>query len=638
MKFLSLKIENFMVIGEAEVDLDARGLLLIQGVNSSDSSAASNGAGKSTLMNALMWCLYGETATGYKSDDVLSVHNPKNCRVTVMVEDEGQKYAIIRHRNHKEHKNRLLLRGESGDLTKGKDSLTQILVERLIGSSKEVFIASIYASQEAMPDLPGMSDKHLKEIVEEAAGVTRLTKAYSVARDRANAAGNQVAVLQTRVESKQSIINSSTQALEDLTESSKKWEESKKQQAQTAKEAHTAAEVELTEYQLNHADDAKEIVSIQASIATEQDKLSGRSEHDKKVAQANSIVANMQADLRSLMASKDKKVSVVQKHQRDAEAVASKIGAPCNTCGKPYCEEDLATVRSSHKALAVEALEEAKAIANEYTTLAGKVEKAIALRDSLVAATPDVSAITQKIAQLNNRLTELRMEKSKEQALLSRLANAANDLKRVEDAVNPYDGNIQKSKVAIKEARESMAEAKAQLDEATKRHLLLERAKAVYAPAGVRSHILASVTPFLNGKTSEYLSILSDGNITAEWSTMEETKKGDMRDRFNISVEKKGFSRDFRGLSGGEKRKVRIACALALQDLVANRASKNIELFIGDEIDDALDSAGLERLMSILEMKARERGTVMIISHKEMKSWFRETITLEVKDGRSYVL
>jgi DNA repair exonuclease SbcCD ATPase subunit len=28
---------------------------------------------------------------------------------------------------------------------------------------------------------------------------------------------------------------------------------------------------------------------------------------------------------------------------------------------------------------------------------------------------------------------------------------------------------------------------------------------------------------------------------------------------------------------------------------------------------------------------------VMIISHKEMKSWFRETITVEVKDGRSYV-
>ena len=61
-------------------------------------------------------------------------------------------------------------------------------------------------------------------------------------------------------------------------------------------------------------------------------------------------------------------------------------------------------------------------------------------------------------------------------------------------------------------------------------------------------------------------------------------------------------------------------------------------MFIGDEIDAALDTAGLERLMGILESKARERGTVLIISHKEMKSWFRETITLEVKEGRSYVV
>ncbi|MDM1663815.1 SMC family ATPase, partial [Escherichia coli] len=146
------------------------------------------------------------------------------------------------------------------------------------------------------------------------------------------------------------------------------------------------------------------------------------------------------------------------------------------------------------------------------------------------------------------------------------------------------------------------------------------------------------VTPFLHIRTAEYLNTLSDGNIVAVWSTMETTKKGEYRDKFNISVIKTGSSKSFQTLSGGEKRKVRIACSLALQDLVASRASKNIELFIGDEIDDALDTAGLERLMGILEAKARERGTVMIISHKEMKSWFREIITVEVKEGRSYVV
>ncbi len=55
----------------------------------------------------------------------------------------------------------------------------------------------------------------------------------------------------------------------------------------------------------------------------------------------------------------------------------------------------------------------------------------------------------------------------------------------------------------------------------------------------------------------------------AEWSTMESTKKGEWRDKFNISVRKIGASKTFQTIPspGGEKRKVRIACSLALQDL-----------------------------------------------------------------------
>lgn len=120
MKFLTLEVENFMALANAKVELDQRGLVLIQGVNAGDSSAASNGAGKSTLMNSLMWCIYGETSHGVKGDDVLSTGHEKNCRVKVTIEDEGKRYAIIRHRKHKEFKNRLIVRGEDGDMTKGK--------------------------------------------------------------------------------------------------------------------------------------------------------------------------------------------------------------------------------------------------------------------------------------------------------------------------------------------------------------------------------------------------------------------------------------------------------------------------------------------------------------------------------------
>lgn len=53
-----------------------------------------------------------------------------------------------------------------------------------------------------------------------------------------------------------------------------------------------------------------------------------------------------------------------------------------------------------------------------------------------------------------------------------------------------------------------------------------------------------------------------------------------------------------------------------------SRATKPINLWIADEIDYALDESGLERLMVVLDRKARERGTVLIISHQSgLKDW-----------------
>jgi DNA repair exonuclease SbcCD ATPase subunit len=164
-----------------------------------------------------------------------------------------------------------------------------------------------------------------------------------------------------------------------------------------------------------------------------------------------------------------------------------------------------------------------------------------------------------------------------------------------------------------------------------------EQAVAVFSPAGVRAHILDTVTPFLNAKTSEYLTALSDGNIKAVWTTLTKTAKGELREKFGIDVSNDKGAESFRGLSGGEKRKVRLSCMLALQDLVASRASKPINLLMCDEIDDALDAAGLERLLTILEAKGRERGTVIIISHRELSDWVDDVTVVTKKGGVSTV-
>ncbi|HDU5150485.1 TPA: AAA family ATPase [Klebsiella pneumoniae subsp. pneumoniae] len=638
MKFLTLEVENFMALANAKVELDQRGLVLIQGVNAGDSSAASNGAGKSTLMNSLMWCIYGETSHGVKGDDVLSTGHEKNCRVKVTIEDEGKRYAIIRHRKHKEFKNRLIVRGEDGDMTKGKDSLTQEFVERLIGASKEVFMASIYASQEAMPDLPGMSDKNLKTIVEEAAGVDRLTKAYAIARERANAAAARMETTKTKMDACLSLVESAQNELESAKTSSEAWERDRNERLDVARADLVGAEVTLTEVEMELRSLPEQIRDTENAIGKEREKLASKEEHDAKLVKVRGAITDIRASIRITENIQKEAIQRARALKVKAEEVNTKVGEPCPTCGKAYCVEDLSTVKESFVEQARSEISQAQASATSVAKYQEHLEKALKIESSLVASTPDVSAIISRIEQLTKELGTLRHREKEVVAVEALVARARSEVDRITKEINPFLAVIKRHEESLAANKSNYGVLKTELKNIQEQALLLDKARLVYSPAGVRSHILTSVTPFLNAQTAEYLNTLSDGNIVAEWSTMESTKKGEWRDKFNISVRKIGASKTFQTLSGGEKRKVRIACSLALQDLVASRASKNIELFIGDEIDDALDTAGLERLMGILEAKARERGTVMIISHKEMKSWFRETITVEVKEGRSYVV
>ncbi|QLT85750.1 AAA family ATPase [Klebsiella pneumoniae] len=638
MKFLTLEVENFMALANAKVELDQRGLVLIQGVNAGDSSAASNGAGKSTLMNSLMWCIYGETSHGVKGDDVLSTGHEKNCRVKVTIEDEGKRYAIIRHRKHKEFKNRLIVRGEDGDMTKGKDSLTQEFVERLIGASKEVFMASIYASQEAMPDLPGMSDKNLKTIVEEAAGVDRLTKAYAIARERANAAAARMETTKTKMDACLSLVESAQNELESAKTSSEAWERDRSERLDVARADLVGAEVTLTEVEMELRSLPEQIRDTENAIGKEREKLASKEEHDAKLVKVRGAITDIRASIRITENIQKEAMQRARALKVKAEEVNTKVGEPCPTCGKAYCVEDLSTVKESFVEQARSEISQAQASATSVAKYQEHLEKALKIESALVASTPDVSAIISRIERLTKELGTLRHREKEVVAVEALVARARSEVDRITKEINPFLAVIKRHEESLAANKSNYGVLKTELKNIQEQALLLDKARQVYSPAGVRSHILTSVTPFLNAQTAEYLNTLSDGNIVAEWSTMESTKKGEWRDKFNISVRKIGASKTFQTLSGGEKRKVRIACSLALQGLVASRASKNIELFIGDEIDDALDTAGLERLMGILEAKARERGTVMIISHKEMKSWFRETITVEVKEGRSYVV
>lgn len=639
MRFLSLDLQNFLTIGKAEIDLADRGLILIQGENIDDSSAKSNGSGKSSIVDGLCWVCFGVTARGLTGDSIINRTAKKECVGTTFIEDDGSIYRISRHRKHSTNKNALIVdKVDTAGLvitpmTKGTDKETQEVVNAILGCSYEVFTSSIYAGQEKMPDLPAMTDKFLKVLIEEAAGVQILESAHEVAKAKLKTEKLKADELKQSSEILANKISMTKTNLENEERKQKEFDETKRDRVK-AKLAGVLVEEEAIkeakDYQAKFDESA--LLSGKARL---ESAIANATEINKAAQEKSDAWKKAQYEVQLLQRDYDNKANVVRSQVAEIKSITSLVGSGCKECGKEICEHDIEAARKAKRAAAERGSLEAKEIKAKVD--AKKLEAAELEKQAQEAQTVDVVELSTKLRNIENALTALANVNAKiksHEANILNIKKAANEL-YVEQ--NPFAESVNRYKESLEKYQEEQKLLEAAMLKANESVDLHTAAVGVYGSGGVRAHILDTVTPFLNDRTRDYLGALSDGNIHATWTTLTSNAKGELKEKFSIAVTNDCGSDCFAGLSGGEKRKVRLATALALQDLVASRATKPIQLFIGDEIDDALDDAGIERLMSVLERKARERGTVLVISHNELRDYIDQVIVVQKKGGQSLV-
>lgn len=631
MKFLSLNIENFLVLTEAKIALADRGLVLIQGANNEDTSANSNGAGKSSIADALCWAIYGVTARGETGDQVINNKAGKNTRVEVVIFDDLTHYRIVRHRKHKTGKNALHVFMDDGtgekDLTKGTDKLTQEVVDKIIGASLEVFTGSIYAGQEKMPDLPSMTDKMLKILIEEAAGINALEAAYKKARENAQAAKADYDAAQNQLVNTQGLLAMRENQLAQFVQSEQDWETHRTNQvkALTERAQHQVAEAKRLAAEAPQA----EIDRLTSEIGVIDAKIAAVGTEQQELARLQKVVMDATIIKRTADTALSNAQHAVSTLTNRAKQAEHQLGCPCTECGRPLTENEIGSVISDAKNKLSEAMDHEVACLDAQKDAQSAQEAAQSAMQSFQQSMTDVSAEAAQRAVLEGQRSTLAAKDRERQKVIDAAKSDVETIKRLKEEKSPFVGQITNQQTLIDTAKGEIASLTGLVAVKQAKMDLEQEVVKVFAPAGVRARVLDEVTPYLNGQTSKYLSILSDGNITAEWSTLTVSKAGEMKEKFAIDVQSGISAKTFKGLSGGEKRKVRVATALALQDLVATRATKPIDLFVGDEIDDALDASGLERLMIILEDKAKERGTVMVISHNSLKDEIRNVLTVE---------
>lgn len=635
MDINKLTIRNFSTISNAVLELNNRGLLLLQGVNEDDPSAKSNGAGKSSVPDALFWCLYGETARGVSGDAVVNNKVGKDCHVQTILADGTEKYIVDRYRKDSKNKNALHVHQVSSgtDLTKGTDKETQLVINKILGCSIDVFTSAVYSGQEKMVDLPGSTDKYLKLLIEEAAGVEELAEAYLEARKLLQVANVKLATVSAGLEMANRNKLTAEEGLEVGEGLHKKFEDERKDKARTE-----LAKVLPINTQIDSIKKAMAVFDATVKNARHKELTDVLADYKKSFDHKTTLLNQERRD--SILMSSAKTVAEAYKHTWEAEKakledIANQVGKPCGECAKPYCEHDL----EAAKKLREESTEKAKAALME------KLKELRAVGEQHAASTKAVNEYeVANVSEVSEELRKLNAEIAQQEVYVRGIAVLERDIDDIKAVArlrmteaNPYAKSVEvmKSRIALYDTE--IAESKAKVAEAEDGVELYTDATKVFGPAGVRAHILDTVTPFLNEQTGDYLTTLSDGNIHANWSTLAKTAKGELREKFNIEVTNDHGAKSFQGMSGGEKRKVRLATAMALQDMVASRATKPLNIFVADEIDHALDESGLERLMTVLDKKAKERGTVLVISHNSLSDWIPEVLTVTKSGGFSTI-
>lgn len=632
MKLKLVDIQNFRSIGNIKLDLNNQGLVLIQGVNLDKDDGSSNGAAKSSLYYAIIYAIYGKTPDGVSGDDIVNNKIGKNTHCILEFENNGNSYRIERYRKDSHNKNKVILFRNGEEITKSSNKLTDSAIVSIIGMNITTMLNSLVFGEASVNKFSEATDKERKEILEDITNIRIYKDAQELVKE-------DLSVIATKVTDLENSIKNYEIRLQDIKGVQESYNQDLKSfsdrlsyydtRIATAKKEHESV-VNLDSFKAKDTLEtlkdklSKVIVKIDSIKLKDTQELQRKlSVLESKITSLNTINNEIANDLKGLA--------------KDYKSIADSDSPVCLYCGNPLDdthkkkELDRITKEGKDKKAVyfnnkntLDKFSQAKSPLNkalsEYTGYNNSIKSTL---DSLIAEKDGI----------NKEISDIEYAIKKEDSLNDSLKGLIADKESFVATGKPSKPNVPDSsdiENKIKELSGELDSNKQQTDKLTK-------LKGVFSDRGVKSHVLDLVTPYLTNRVNYYLSILTNGTITATISTQSESKSGNISDKMSIDIDTVDGGSNYNELSTGEKKRVNIAVSLSLQDYVLSK-NPEINLNVFDEIFDGLDEDGIMQVMKLLTERNKTIGTIYVISHNQaLKDMFNDTIVINKKDGVSYV-
>jgi DNA repair exonuclease SbcCD ATPase subunit len=637
---LSVSIRNFLIVGQADVDLSNRGLCRIAGENSDDTTSSSNGAGKSSIIEGLYWGLFGETLRNIKSaDGVVNNRSRKDCSVVVDLYEEGTSYRIERYRKHSKYKNNLYLFINDVD-SRGRDNKeTQGYIEDILGMDKMSFANSVVFGQghgKNLKRFSEMTDSEKKETLEKILNLEVFVKSHALVKEKIK----DLSQAQSLCWRDMDALGGRISSLEDRIQGA----EGKSAQFHTQKRE----EVEKLE------DKISKISSVVLSLREKLEALGSVDAEDLETS-INECDTLIQGELRrknrlveifTEKSSRQKSIKrgiedKIRHFEAQTEKLAGEesVGAPCEYCGNMVTSQSIFHARDGFEfeivdlGRSVETLEgKISTLTQAYKSRLNSIEEGIAEAEEFKK---EQQSTLRRAQQGERRRAEFQAKVEAQTEVLHTYESA---LSKAQASENVWEAALVDYREELKALRDEEEALSEQLETLSVDLEYYSFWLAGFSRSGIRSYLLDQVVPFLNERVGHYLGILTDGGIEAKFSTVKQLSSGEYRDNFNLEISNRNAAQTYEGNSGGERRRIDLGVALGFNDFLASRSGKRFNILILDEVFEGVDADGLYFVIKVLEDISRRKSSVLVITHKdELKGYFSDEILMARKEGLSYV-
>ena len=524
MKLLNFKASNLFSLGEVDLNLDKRGLLLVTG-HSNDEGGA-NGSGKSSLSSkGIVWTLYGATAYGDKADAVINrfADEDATCSGSVDVEcSNGGKFRIIRSRRP----NRLTVidLATNADVSCKLEKDTQALVDKLLGRSRETFLQTDFFGQGKAANFLDLTPKAQTELLETILPFDELNKLAEITKAHLSKLKIVRASIERHVAEQGGKLMEAQRQERELSASIDSWE----RQRDGKIEALTK-EVEQLEANDPVRARLEELKTLVVTLPTKQE--------------TETTIANIESEIIYLNSTKDEYSRAL------SEWLASKPPVPhrpqnrtCPTCSQAVSHEKSRELLDKYNQDMCK-IDEAE---HQIRQISSFLEDLNYRQVSARGRQSDVERNFSYLKQVDLEIAQLETTRNSD-----KLAILRKNLEDVRLEVNPYEHLYDNNASTLKNVTLSLNHHKARLAGIDEDQKALEFWQGAFSKE-LKNEFLDQVCPFLQGKANIHLEGMGNVQLRVHVGTSKSLKTAADKSEFNIRVASSTGASDYAGLSGGE--------------------------------------------------------------------------------------